>query len=147
MDLRRVTLLLVLVLLVAGCGGSDEDPSAGDGDSREVVSEPADAEPAPTEPDEAASTDTGAAPGEFELTPALEQCMTDAGFTQDAPPTGGLAAWRHPSGGRVVVGSGTDVTLGIASEIGTAERPANVEGSIVIAANEAEAAAADACLG
>ena len=148
MDPRRVLALLGLVpmLLLAGCGGGDDD--GGDGsdkdDSRDATSQSVEAQGDPDEP-ASAETRTGGASA-FALTPELTSCMEAAGFEQDAPPTGGLAAWRHASGGRVVVGSGPDVTVGIASEIGTAERPANVEGAIVIAANDAETDAAQACL-
>jgi hypothetical protein len=152
MDPRRALALFCIVplLLFAGCGGGDDDGGGGDD---------ADARPGPGPPDPAAGAEEDAATATtppdggrtssasgFALTEDISTCMEEAGFTQDAPPTGGLAAWRHASGGRVVVGSGPDVTVGIASEIGTAERPANVEGSIVIAANEADSDAARACL-
>jgi hypothetical protein len=150
MDPRRAFALLFLVplLLLAGCGGNDDDSGTDDTAARssdsaqETGSDGADDEQPAADSSEAHAASSAS----FALTPELTKCMEAAGFTQDAPPTGGLAAWRHPSGGRVVVGSGSDVTLGIADEIGTSDRPANVEGNVVIAANEADAEAASACL-
>lgn len=139
-------LCLISLLLFAGCGGEGDDAGGGDrDDARDASTQSEEPQGDPDEP-ATAETRTGGSSA-FALTPQLSRCMEAAGFDQDAPPTGGLAAWRHASGGRVVVGSGPDVTVGIASEIGTAERPANVEGSTVIAASEAEADAAKACLG
>lgn len=172
MSTSRSLLLLLLaltVVLVPGCVGSEDDDDSGDRDAygsdstaQEERSEATDgggnhgggqgqeggAEP-PAQPDAeapASGGDTGSAASSFALTPKITACMKRAGYTQDAPPTGGLAAWRHPTGARVVVASGPDVTLGIASEIGTEQQPANVEGNLVIAAVPALTDAAEVCL-
>lgn len=145
MNLSRLLLLAALALLAAGCGSDAKGRSSSSRDTSSTQQTapkddgPVETVPSQGEGDRSATTT-------FSLTPAITRCMEQAGFTQDAPPTGGLAAWRHPSGGRVVVGSDSGVSVGIASEIGTAQRPADVDGAVVIAASEAETAAARACL-
>ena len=135
----------MLALFVGACGSDGSSSDSTDG-SKQDASASSDAEtaPDPATPEGAAAKLEGS--GSFALTPEIESCMTKAGFTQDAPPTGGLVAWRGPSGSRAVVASSGDVTLGIASEIGTEAAPANVDGTIVVAGAEAQVAAAQKCL-
>ena len=136
--------VIMLALLIGACGNeessSDESgsaPKTKSGESKTTVPEPGSVD--------AAEEKLGAA-ASFALTPAITACMTKAGFTQDAPPTGALVAWRHPSGARVVVASSGDVTLGIASEIGTQAAPANVDGTTVVSGAPEQSAAATKCL-
>jgi hypothetical protein len=142
MVLPRTSLPFLMVLLLAvfvvACGedGAKMTASTSDGDGGDT-SEPETNEAAPVRAVGSAA---------FALTPELMACMTKAGFVQDAPPTGALAAWRHPDGARAVVASDGDTTLGIASEIGTAQFPAEVEGTTVVAGPAAVAAAGSACL-
>jgi hypothetical protein len=134
------SLLIAVVLapfLLAGCGGGASGSDASQASTRSTSTAKAGTPEA---------TRAKVSVGAFADTPELEDCMTKAGFAKDAPPTGGLAAWRGPNGARAVVGSGSDVTVGIASEIGTAEHPADVEGTVVIAGPDAPAKAAASCL-
>lgn len=140
--------VLLATLVLAACGGGEEsDAPARDRNAeaeRAERAERAEAEaPEPGSP-EAGRARTGG--GAYSLSPAVAACMEQAGFAQDAPPTGGLVAWRHgATGGRAVVASGEDVTTGIAAEIGTTHE-ARVEGTTVVAAPEAQAKAALDCL-
>lgn len=139
--LRYVALVLFALLLLAGCGGGDgaRDDAAGQRDEQELEEAP------PIEEPDGAGRAGGAS---FSLTPAIRTCMEQAGFTQDAPPTAALAAWRHPSGGRVVVASSEQdsVTGGIADELGGGGFEADVDGTLVVAAPDAPAEAARQCL-
>jgi hypothetical protein len=142
--LATLTLVPVLLVLAAGCGGSDGDSASSDASdtSKSAKQAPVEQSVAGT-PDTTGSTTTGSNPA---ASPELQACMSAAGFAPDAPPTGGLVAWRHPKGARAVVGSSTDVTVGIASEIGTPEHPAQVDGTIVVAGPPDLAGAASQCL-
>ena len=154
--LRSLAVLLLPVLLLAGCGDGGREGGGDARDSREESSRTSDDEDGGSgdEPlEEAPPVEAPTNPGDrtgvatFSLTPAIRRCMEQAGFTQDAPPTAALAAWRHPSGGRIVVASTDEasVTGGIADEIGRGFR-AEVDGSVVVAAPEAPAEAARQCL-
>lgn len=135
-------LMVVLALVAPGCG-SDEGDSAGPSKS----DAPRDAKPAPPAAGSPEAQAEKSGISSFADTPELEACMTDAGFAEDAPSTGALKAWRHPSGARVAVGSNADVTTGIAAELGTAEAPADVDGTIVLSGPQEQRDAAAACLG
>jgi hypothetical protein len=141
----RVILALFLApSLLAGCGTDGGDSTSTNTGKASGSAK----QESPTRPADGASSTNRAtvSAGSFADTPELERCLTTAGFAKDAPPTGGLAAWRGPDGARAVVGSGTDVTAGIASEIGAADRPAHVKGTVVIAGPAAPAKAAASCL-
>ena len=141
---RRAFLISgALVAIAVACGGGDEDTGGSD-ESRDADRQQESA-PDARDAEEAADTRMSGGGG-FALTPELVACMDTAGFVRDAPTTGALAAWRHPDGARAVIGSSSDVTMGIADEIGTAEHPANVDGTTVIAGPPKDAAAASACL-
>jgi hypothetical protein len=150
---RRLAPLLLALLLLAGCGGSDDDAdratdSTGEkATTTESTSGNEDdgleqAPPIETQPDSGGGTSASS----FELTPAIQDCMRQAGFEQDAPPTSAVAAWRHPSGARVVVAASEQesVLTGIADEIGSGS--AQVDGAVVHVGPEAPTTAALACL-
>lgn len=139
---RTLLMLLAALLVLAGCGGGDDASP----DEPRDASSPRGADTEPDSPEDRAAAKT-AGTGTFALTPELQGCMEAAGYTQDAPPTGGLVAWRHESGGRVVVASSDaeSVTGGIADEIGT-EFLAVVSQQVVIAAPAEHAQAAEDCL-
>jgi hypothetical protein len=145
-------MVLLLAVFVVSCGDDDaktassDEPASPTTESSSAASGGDDAEPAPDPAAVEAARDKLAGSTAFAMTPELTACMTEAGFVQDAPPTGALAAWRHPDGARAVVAADGDTTLGIASEIGTAEFPAEVQGTTVVAGPAALVAAGSACL-
>lgn len=133
-------LLLLIAAISAGCGGDDGGPSDRSDEQRSAER----TETAESKSAEDAARSTSVA--SFAETPELRACMDAAGFAEDAPPTGGIKAWRHTGGARAVVGSGPDVTKGIAAEIGTQQAPAAIDGDLVLAGPAPQRAAAAACL-
>ncbi|MCW2926059.1 MAG: hypothetical protein JWM86_27 [Thermoleophilia bacterium] len=139
--IRSVLVLAAALLVIAGCGSGDGGGDSGGSDGAGTRSGS----------DTPKAGSKGAVEGKsridvFAETPQIKACMEDAGFVRDAPTTGGVAAWRHDDGSRVVIGSEEGVTTGIAAEIGTAERPARIDGVRVIAASPTLERAAAACL-
>lgn len=136
----------MLALIVGACGSDESSSTSSSGSSKPANATTDDAAPAPAPGTPEAAEAKLEGSGAFALTPEIATCMKQAGFTQDAPPTGGLVAWRGPDGSRAVVASSGDVTLGIASEIGTEAAPANVDGTVVVAGPAAQVSAAQKCL-
>jgi hypothetical protein len=137
--------IIVLALLVAACG-SDETSSNDSEDARDAG--PAATEPEPdAEPGSEAAVEAKTGAASLAITPELTACMTKAGFTQDSPAAaGGVASWTHPDGARIVVAPSSEAALSVASEVGTTDSPASVDGARVSVGAPALTSAAAACL-
>lgn len=137
-------ILALCLLLAAGCGDDGSDAKTGGGGKGGAAKDAAKTTPEAGSP---AASEEKSGISSFADTPELEECMTAAGFAEDAPSTGAIKAWRHPSGARVAIGSDEAVTTGIAAEIGTPDAPADVNGTAVLAGPQEQRDAAATCLG
>lgn len=141
----------LLAMFVAACGSENPDSSdATDGrDAGSTTASTTDpeVEAAEPEPGSEAAVEVKTGVSSFASTPALESCMTTAGFRQDSPAAaGGVASWTHTAGSRVVIAPSSETALTVAGEIGTTDAPADVDGVRVTTGAPALAAAATACL-
>ena len=136
-------MVVLLALFVVSCG--DDDSTSTDDGARDASKDAAsETTPDPGTPEAAAER---SASGSFTLTPAIADCIGEAGFATDPkPPTGAAIAWLHPDGARLVVAASADGTFAIAGEIGTAAAPANVSETTVSTGDTKLIAAAEACL-
>lgn len=139
------SVLLAAALVASGCGsdsGSDSTSSGSDSSSSATTTTGA-----PDPGSQEAAEDRLKGSASFASTPQLAACMERAGFTTDAPPHGGLVAWKTAGGARAVVATDSDAALQVAGMIGTAEQPAQVDGRVVVAGPQKVAKAAANCLG
>jgi len=121
MRISRVLILVpVLAALVAGGCGDDDEPATKDASTTEPAIAVLD----------------------------VDDCMAEAGFEEDAPPTGAIRAWRHPDGARAVSAAEEteSVTTGIGDEIAGGQYEPVVDGSVVVAGPDATTRAALDCL-
>jgi len=138
-----LVLLAVLALVITACGGDGDGTAAHSSDSRDAATTTS-ATTSPSGPGDAAARTSG---GAFALSPRLATCIAAAKYSQDAPPTGGLVAWRGPDGRRAVIVAEPSQVIGVSAEIATAELPATTPSDdLVVTGTGAPVRAIAACL-